>query len=187
MNRKKRKIPTPESLANAALQYLTRYAASEESFRRVLKNRIRRAALDNPDFGADLERQGVLLCEIERLLEKHRKSGALNDDSFAETKVRSLRREGRSRRYIAQKLAVKGLSSKTVEAALLQNAEGATADEAEFAAALALAKRRKIGPFRKGLTDRELKRKEFALLARAGFSFDTAQKVLGSGPDFFEF
>jgi len=43
-SRKKKipRIPTPESLANAALAYVEKYAASEASFRRVLLNKIRR-------------------------------------------------------------------------------------------------------------------------------------------------
>jgi SOS response regulatory protein OraA/RecX len=54
------KKPTPERLANAALYYLSRYAASEASLRRVLENRVRRAAMRDEAFAADREAQAAL-------------------------------------------------------------------------------------------------------------------------------
>jgi len=173
-----RKIPTPQNLANVALHYLGRYAASEASLRRVLHNRIRRAARDNPDFAADTERQNSLRSTIETIIETHKRTGIINDAVFAETKINSLRRAGRSRRAIQQKLAVKGITSSIVAAALRQHADGDEADEVEFKAALALARRRKLGPFRKNPADEDRRRKDFAALARAGFSSAIAKRVL---------
>jgi len=173
-----RKIPTPQNLANVALHYLGRFAASEASLRRVLQNRLRRAALDNPEFAADDARKAGLHSTIETIIEGHKRTGVLNDAAFAETKVNSLRRQGRSRRAIEQKLAVKGIASTHVRRALQEHAEGAEPEEIELKAALSLARRRKLGPYRKGAMSDELKRKDFATLARAGFSSDIARKVL---------
>lgn len=178
MKLKLRKIPTPQSLANAALQYLGRYAASEASLRRVLENRLRRAAMQRPEFAADAERLVMLRSTIEQLVETHKRTGVINDAAFAETKVNSLRRQGRSRRAIQQKLGAKGIGGSVVATALEQYAEGAAPEEVELAAALALARRRKLGPFRKEPSDPDRQRKDFAALARAGFSSDIARRVL---------
>jgi len=178
MKKKPLKIPTPQSLANIALYYLGRYAASEASLRRVLTNRLRRVTMQNPEFASDVERQRALRSAIETIIETHTRTGVLNDAAFAETKVNSLRRQGRSRRVIEQKLKIKGIASETVATALMQHADGAELQDVELKAAMALARRRKLGPFRKSPADPDRSRKEFAALARAGFSSDIARRVL---------
>jgi regulatory protein len=175
-----RKIPTPQSLANAALHYLSRYAASEASLRQVLRNRLRRAAMQHPEFADDNERKTELNGVIEQLVEKYKKSGILNDAAFAEAKVKSLRREGRSRRAILQKLGLKGISGSLVAEALQKNADEISPEEAEENAARAFMRRRKMGPFRKTPVDVNVRRKDLAALARAGFSLDIARRVLNA-------
>jgi len=178
MKKKPRKIPTPQSLANVALHYLGRFAASEASLRRVLLNRLRRVAMENQCFAGDAALQTSLRSTIETIIASHKKSGAINDAAFAETKVNSLRRQGRSRRAIQQRLGVKGIKSALIEEALAQNADGVEPEEVEMQAALALARRRKLGAFRKTPADEDKKRKDFAALARAGFSSAIARRVL---------
>jgi regulatory protein len=178
MKKMQRKIPTPQNLANVALHYLERYAASEASLRRVLDNRLRRAMMDHPDFAADDERKASLRSAIETIIEKHKRTGTLDDAAFAALKVSSLRRQGRSQRAIQQKLGLKGIKSDLVAKAITQEADGLEPQEAELKAAMTFIKRRKIGPFRKGVADDDKKRKEFATLARAGFSSDIVRRVL---------
>jgi len=178
MKPKLRKIPTPQSLSNAALHYLGRYAASEASLRQVLRNRLRRAAQQHPDFAEDREKMVALKDTIEQLIEKYKKLGILNDAALAEAKVKSLRREGRSRRAIFQKLGLKGISGELVKSALEINAEDMPPEEAEENAAIIFARRRKLGPFRKTPASMDVRRKDLAVMARAGFSLDVARRVL---------
>ncbi len=176
------KKPTPERLANVALYYLSRYAASEASLRRVLQNRVRRAAMRDEAFASDREAQAALAAAIEKIVEGHKLSGVLNDTAYAEMKVGSLRRAGRSARRIAQHLTQKGVKSGVIEEALAGDEDGA-----ELKAAQAFAKRRGLGSYRKGgaSEDWKAKSKETASMARAGFSFDVIKKVLGSVPEDF--
>lgn len=171
------KIPASKNLENTALAYLGRYAASEKSLQRVLENRIRRAALRNPEFARDRTAQAQLRAAIAAIIEKYRKSGALNDAAFAETKAISMRRAGRSARAIRQSLAQKGVAKTAIERALAGDEE-VGAEEAELKAARALAKKRRWGPFGARQKDTDKKRKELAALARAGFSLSVARKVL---------
>lgn len=180
------KIPTPASMAHVALHYLSRYAASEASLRRVLQNRIRRVARENSDFVSDLETQSHIRNAIETIIEAHKKTGALNDMAFAETKVNSLRRSGRSKRAIQQKLIQKGVSKETVAAAFAERDDEDEMNTGELKAARYLAKRRHLGCFRQGETDKARYIKDVAILARAGFSLDTARKVLGENTSFFD-
>ena len=178
--------PTPTRLANAALFYLSRYAASEASLRRVLNNKIRRASMMDKDFADDKESKKNLFEEIEIIIAKHKKTGAINDKSYAEMKVASLRRSGKSARYITQSLRQKGVDSDLIERALVPE-EDENPQDVERAAAVKLARRRRLGPFRKAGVgdDPKLRTKEFATLVRAGFSFDVAKKVLGAEPEEF--
>jgi len=178
--RKPVKIPTVQGLEGMALFYLGRFAASEASLRRVLENRLRQAARALPQFAEDEALNETLRAAIETIIAKHKKSGALNDAAYAEMKTRSLRRAGRSARAIQMRLAHKGVAKDTIAEALADN-EDETSEAAEMKAAEALARRRRLGPFRQKPTDDpNQKRKDLATLARAGFSLDVARNVLNS-------
>ena len=134
--------------------------------------------MQHPEFTSDSETYRALVEVIEKIIEGHKRTGVLNDVTFAETKVNSLRRQGRSRRVIQQKLNAKGIGGAIVGAALTQHEDGADPEEVEMKAALALARRRKWGAFRTTPADETRKRKDFAALARAGFSMSIARRVL---------
>jgi len=93
----------------------------------------------------------------------------IDDTAYAEISTRSAVRSGKSKRAIAQKLAVKGISSDRVEAALEE------ADDL-YAAAI-FARKRAFGPFRRVELDEKRKAKELSAFARNGFSFEIGKKV----------
>jgi regulatory protein len=172
VGKKTHKIPTPEYLANAALYYLERFAASEASLRRVLWNKVRRAAMANPAFAADEAAQESLKQAIEKIIETHKRTGIINDDAYARMKRGSLRRAGKSRRTIERKLIEKGVTRRRIEAAMAEEEEE---QDAELIAATLFAKKR--GFLKKEKTP-DAVRKMTAAFARAGFSFALAKQVL---------
>jgi regulatory protein len=187
------KLPTPESLAGAALSYLARNAASEASLRRVLENRLRRAARLDPAFAADRAKREELRSAIDTIVEKHLRLGTLDDAAYAGSRVASLRRAGRSRRFIRLALGKKGVRGALTEDALAAHDEGRDPHESDLAAARAFAKRRRLGPYRvsrgpslrknSGPEDRKnIYRKDLAALARAGFPLETAREALDGKP-----
>ncbi len=100
-------------------------------------------------------------------------AGAVDDAAFAAARARRLARAGKSRRAAAAHLAAKGIDAATAAAVLPAD------PEAELAAALILARRRRIGPFRQNAPpDAAGARRELAMLARAGFSAETARRAL---------
>ena len=179
MDKKRSKQPRKVSLRyleNAALHYLQRYATSAENLRRVLKRKIERSckfhAADPAEFYA----------AADALIERYTSSGLLNDRVYAEAKVSSLRRRGLSRQAIAHKLQAKGLAKSEILAGL--EITDAEKEEPELEAALALARRKKLGPFRPvPATDPDRKKKDMAALARAGFSYDIAAAALNFRPE----
>ncbi|MBW9052101.1 recombination regulator RecX [Rhizobium mesosinicum] len=94
---------------------------------------------------------------------------AIDDVAYAGMSTRSAVRSGKSKRAIARKLAVKGVSSDKVEAALEE------ADD--LYAATVFARKRAFGPFRRIELDEKRKAKELSAFARNGFSFEIGKKV----------
>ncbi len=139
--------------------------------------------MDNPDFASDKEGLRQLYAGITQIVEKYKKAGILSDAAYAEMKVDSLRRRGLSRSAIEKKLGMKGVSHTLVSTALKENAAEATPEEAELKAARAFAKRKRLGPYRKGLPDQDQRRKDLAALSRAGFSYDIARRVMDSAQE----
>lgn len=157
---------TPAYLQRAALAYLERYASSAENLRRVLKRKVdKRCRLRGEDPGEFQEM-------IDEVVAKSLRTGLVDDTRYAEARVATLRRRGGSARAIQAKLSAKGVDRTTIAAAL----EGGEEDDEEKAAH-ALARRRKLGPYRPGERT-HYRDKDLAALARAGFRFDVARQVI---------
>ena len=175
--------PPPDAggLHEAALNYLARYAATEAMLCRVLERRIERwahrAAMDGDaeTVAAQAAAARALVPDVARRLAD---AGAVNDAAYAESRARSLVRAGRSRRAVALHLAAKGVDPATAQLVLPKD------NASELAAALALARKRRIGPFRRGAApDESGRRRELAVLARAGFPQSVARQALAVDAD----
>ena len=154
----------PELLERWALGYLGRYASSAENLRRVLMRRARR-------YSSETAQQAEVL--IEALIVRYRESGLLDDAAYAAARVESLRRRGDSLKAIRARLAAKGVSAEVAVDAVAGLRDSAI--DPDVTAACAFARRRRIGPFRRGSADRQ---RELAAFARAGFGRRVAQAVL---------
>jgi regulatory protein len=166
--------PTMAELEAAALRYLERFAASAESLRRVLLRRVARSARANDGEPAEGE---ALVAD---LLARYEAAGLLDDRRYAEAKSRSLSRAGRSLKGIRHYLAAKGVAGEVVEAAVSDL--DTDMPDADLAAALAYARRCRLGPFRPADARREHRRRDLAALGRAGFSWDVARAVVDGDP-----
>ena len=78
--------------------------------------------------------------------------------------------------------ASRAFASDTLEQALggLDRELHSERGEREWQAALALARRRRLGPFRPAADRAEHRTRDLAALARAGFNYDLARKVIDS-------
>lgn len=173
--------PDAANLHEAALRYLARYAATAAGLLRVLVRRVDRwahaAAADAEDVAAAKRAAQAVVARLVA-------AGAVDDAAFAAGRARSLARSGRSRRAIAAHLVAKGVPG-ALTAALPDD------PDAELAAALAYARRRRMGPFRAAsVTEddgaapaRDLRLKALARLARAGFAQSVAGQVLDMDAD----
>jgi regulatory protein len=161
-----------------ALAYLERYASSAENLRRVLQRRVqRRTRADGTTDGwRDGEAARAAGALIDALVVRYRASGLIDDAAYAAGRARSGLARGRSPRRIAAGLAAKGVGPQDAAAAVA--ALGEDGADPELAAACAYARRRRLGPFRRGPGAAPDRQRELAAFARAGFGRRTAEAVL---------
>ena len=166
---------SPTWLERAALHYLERYSASTEMLRRTLARRVdKRARLRGEDPAAFAE---MIAATVARAVS----AGLVDDARFADTRLATLRRRGTSARGVSAKLAAKGVPRDVVEAALEAEREAMPDGEAaaiEDQAARAYAKRRRLGPYRRPDLRAPHRDRDLAALARAGFAYDRARRIV---------
>ena len=161
---------TKTRLKNIGLYYLERFEASVKSFKDVLRRRVDKYAFQNPDF----EKKEAYLW-IDEIAEEFERLGYLSDERFAEMKVKDYLLAGKSARYIKTKLKLKGIDESAVDVVI------ETQDYDAKEAALKLAKKKHIGPYRTNQEARkENLKKDMAALLRAGFDYDVVSDILGT-------
>lgn len=171
---------TAKYLQNAATFYLERYPSTAEGLRRVLDRRVRKAErLDAPVM--DNVEQAIAA-----IVAKFVGAGMIDDKEFARTKARALHRRGSSTRLTRQKLRQAGVDTDTLAQAMAGLDEELNTDprKREIAAAVALARRRRLGPFRAEKDRKDRRLKDLAAMARGGFDYRLARKVIdAANPD----
>jgi regulatory protein len=153
-----------EWLERVARDYLERYASTEANLRRVLRRRIRKE-------GGDIKALDAIADDIVARLAA---VGAVDDSAFVEARVRTLLRRGKAPPAIRQALLAKGARREQIDPVL-----ALVDDDAKLEAAARLVRRRRFGPYHDDpRVRRERRTKELQALARAGFRYDEAARVL---------
>ena len=166
------KQPDRSTLHEAALRHLARFAATEAGLLRVLERRILRWQRASGETDETVMTSRAAARDVVQALVA---AGALDDATFAAARARRLVRAGRSRRAVSAHLAAKGVDAETASAAL----PGA---DAEFLAAIAFLRRRRLGPFRPPADNPVDPMRELATIGRAGFPRDIAERALRLDP-----
>ncbi|HEY8191176.1 MAG TPA: RecX family transcriptional regulator [Alphaproteobacteria bacterium] len=159
-------------LHNAGLHYLQRFATGEGNFRRVMKRKIDNSCRAHPD-----QDRADCLRMLDELVTKFRRSGLLDDGNYAGAAVRTMRRRGLSARAINAKLTAKGVAVEIVATAIAACDAELKSQNGDMVAAARHAMRRRLGPFARATTE-ERTSKELSSFARAGFSYEIAQRIL---------
>jgi regulatory protein len=171
--RRKPRPATRERLRKAALSHIDRYATSAANLRAVLMRRVTRSARL---YGTDPAEGESWADEIvAELVER----GLVDDRTYAETRAASLHRSGASRRKILASLSVKGVGEDDIARAL--EALDRQHPDAEFVAACRHAQRRRLGPWRTRAPDEKTRGRELASMARAGFGYRLACRIVDAG------
>ena len=171
---------TAKYLQNAATFYLERYPSTAEGLRRVLNRRVAKARMLDAPVMENVKQA------IESIVAKFVDAGVIDDKAFAQTKARSLHRRGTSSRVTRQKLKMAGVDGDELEQAMagLDIELDVTPAQREQRAAAALARRRRLGPWRPVEDRKDHRLRDLATMARAGFAYDLARKIVdAASPD----
>jgi len=181
-------VPDEAGLREAALAHLAKFAATASGLEQVLSRRVMRWRQRAVRAGmAEEDAEGRVMAlrpAIGRIVADMMRLGAIDDAAFSRNRAQGLTRSGRSRRGVAAHLAQRGVEAEVAREAL-DEALGERSDEgareAELGAALVLARKRRLGPFRRGDAeglDAVGVNKALAVFARAGFGRDVAQRAM---------
>ncbi|PKB19407.1 regulatory protein [Novosphingobium kunmingense] len=161
MNRENaRKAPRPLDRARMeelALAYVARFSTSAAKLEDYLKRKLR-------ERGWDGDGPAPVRATVERYVEL----GYIDDAAFAASRTGSLLRRGYGARRIGQALHAAGIDEETREQVRAGLAE-------QRQAALACARKRRLGPFGAPVGDRSAREKQVAAMLRAGHPLDSAR------------
>lgn len=154
-----------ESLEQLALFYVGRYATTRARLRGYLARKLRERGWS-----------GEGEPPVERLAERFAELGYVDDRAFAASRAASLGRRGYGRARVEQALFAAGIEEEDAGEAR------EIADADAYGAALAFARRRRIGPFAETPADPDRRRKAIAAMVRAGHPFELARRFVEAEP-----
>lgn len=178
---KKRKNISSSYLKGAAYRYLERYATTEMNLIFILNRKAERIISEFEDQeGKREEADGWIKIIVENCV----KNGLVNDELYAQSKVRSFVVAGNSSANIKNKLRSKGVPQDIISDVM--SAAFKEQPNLNLLSAIKYAKKRRFGPFRIREKTEKTDGKETGAMARAGFSFEETKIVLKSSRKYLE-
>ncbi|GLR48657.1 regulatory protein RecX [Sphingomonas astaxanthinifaciens] len=156
----------PEALRELALAYVARFATSRAKLLTYCRRKLRERGWS-----------GETEPDLDRLVDRIRELGFIDDRAFAGMKTASLLRRGYGRGRVRATLAASGIGEEDGAEALER------AETEALAAALRFAERKRIGPYATApMHDPAAREKAIGAMIRAGHSFDLARRVVAATP-----
>ena len=149
-----------------AIHYVGRYATTKAKLVAYLRRKLRERGWEG-EAAADPDAIGERCAAL----------GYIDDRAFASARASSLARRGYGARRLKASLREAGVAEPDAADAH-EIAEGAS-----LAAALALARRRRIGPFAAQAATPDQIRRSIATLVRAGHDFALARRIAQAAPE----
>ena len=156
---------SPSNLMKYAIEYLSKYSSSKINLQRILKNKIKRLKIEKKE-------RYILYNSIEDIISNLEKNNYINDANYAYSKIHLFFAQGKSKifiqNYFYQKGIDKNIIAKTFENFQIENSNW------EIESAKIFAKKKRLSKY---ANDKE---RGLSKLARAGFSYEISQKILGN-------
>ena len=156
-------MPEISDLVKYAINYLSKYSSSKKNLERILKNKIRRTNIEKKE-------KFILYKSIPEVLKKLEKNNFINDYNYATSKVNIFISNGKSKIFIKNYLYKKGIDEKLSSEIFAELNEKDSNWEIKSARIFARKKN-----FQKNNKNNE---KNLSKMARAGFSYEIAKKIL---------
>ena len=175
---RKKRTPRPpprpldtERLQELALAYVARFATTAAKLESYLSRKIRERGW-NDESGESTDSRPDLREISARFVEM----GYIDDEAYARSRSGGLLRRGFGPRRVSQDLYAAGIDEQ-------MRTDIAPGEGAIRAAALAMARKRRFGPFAVETPDGERKQKQIAAMLRAGHGFDTVRAIMDARSD----
>ena len=162
------RVPKPldlQALNALALAYLGKYATTRHKLRTYLARKLIERGWEGEDA-----------APLEAIVERCAELGYVDDAAFAEARGAALTRRGYGVQRVTAALRGAGIDSETLEPVR------EIAEEGALEAALAFARRKRIGPFGNESIDPDQRRRHFSAMMRAGHPPDIARLVAFAEP-----
>ena len=161
-------IINKEILKKYALNYIEKYNSSKKNLKYVLLRKVKKNIISNNE---NIKKYELDIIEIIKELEDQK---IINDDVYANSKIYSYLNLGKSKQAIKYNLLKKGVEKEKIEKAIdkFEN----EIPNLEHNSAIIYARKKKLGQYGNGKNNKE---KDLAKMARAGFNYGIALKVLG--------
>ncbi len=154
------------TLKKLALSYLSKYDSTRKNLEMILKKKIFRMKETSK------KEKFLFYDSIKKILDEFESKKIINDENFAEIKIKNLSSNGKSKYFIENLLLKKGVEKKLIKE-LIKKFDEINPDW-EIESALLFAKKKKLG--KSDLLEK--KNKDLAKMARAGFNYEISIKVL---------
>jgi regulatory protein len=149
-------------LNELALAYVARFATSAGKLADYLKRKLRERGWDGGDAP-----------DVAGIVARFVEAGYIDDTAYARAKSGGLLRRGYGGRRIDQALGAAGIAAEVRDEVRAPQTE-------QRAAALALARKRRLGPFGPPAADRAAREKQLTVLLRAGHPLDSARFLVNA-------
>tara|TARA_B100001173_G_scaffold216136_1_gene186667 strand:+ start:249 stop:722 length:474 start_codon:yes stop_codon:yes gene_type:complete len=154
-------MPEISDLVKYAINYLSKYSSSKTNLERILRNKIRRTNIEKKE-------RFTLYNSIPEIIKKLEKNNFINDYNYATSKVNIFISNGKSKIFIKNYLFKKGIDEKLSSEIFTELNEEDSNWEIESARTFA----------RKKNFQNNNNEKNLSKMARAGFSYEIAKKIL---------
>lgn len=166
-----RRAPPPldrAALDRLALRYVERFATTRGRLADYLRRKLRERGWADEGEASPADPEAV----AERMVAL----GYVDDRAYGEGKAAAMARRGLGARRVTQTLRAARLDTDDLEAIAPDVAARA------LDAALALARRRRIGPYAEEPADRPLRERQLAAMMRAGHDMALSRRIVAASP-----
>lgn len=154
-----------EGLQRIALRYVERFATTRGRLVDYLRRKLRERGWT-----------GEAAPDPEALAERFAELGYIDDRAFAEMRAASMARRGLGARRVRDAFRRDGIGREDADAV------APDMEARAVAAALAYARRKRLGPYAAAPPDRDALARQLAAMARAGHGYSLARRILDLPP-----
>ena len=160
---------TIDEIRNFAYSYLEKYSPSKQQLRIYL---FKKLIKKKQNISSKKEIFNLIDSIITTLVDNK----FISDKHYSDIKSKTFLKRGYSLNKIRYSLIKKGIDEKYIKASISKIKEKES--DPDFFSAIKLCKRRRIGPIREESNRSLFYKKDIAILARSGFSYELSKKIL---------